>query len=148
MNEMNEKIRVVSEAERNAVEAALLAKVGGEKPLAEGAAGNSPYSPEEVVYGPLLARERGTRVAIAAVCKSHDGAGHYQGRGRWRTVYVVAPKADGEFAVCDAGDRDYEEVGSSGFYVRPWVAHEAEEASKGLGFGADAMADALAAVGL
>jgi len=141
-------IKTVTEMERSAVEAALLAKVGGEKPLAYRAAGNSPYSPEGAGYGPEAARERGCRVALAAVCKSHDGAGNYKGRGRWRTVYVVAPNADGEFAVCDAGDRDSVEVGSSGFYVRPWATHEAEEASKGLGLGADAMAAALAEVGL
>lgn len=144
----NEATKTVTEAERQAVEAALLAKVGGEKPLAYGAAGNSPYSPEDVVYGPEAARERGTRVALAPVCKSHDGAGHYKGRGRWRTVYVVAPKVDGALAVCGAGDRDFEEVGSSGFYVRSWATHEAEESSKGLGLGADAMAEALAEVGL
>ena len=49
-------------------------------------------------------------MALAPVCKSHDGAGHYKGRGRWRTVCICAPKADGAFAVCDAGDRDAEEV--------------------------------------
>ena len=144
----NDTIKTVTEAERNAVEAALLEKTGGEKPLADGAASNSPYSPQEVVYGPEAARERGTRVALAPVCKSHNGAGAYKGRGRWRTVYVVAPKADGALAVCDAGDRDAEGIGSSGFYVRPWATHEAEEASRGLGLGASALADAFATLGL
>lgn len=87
-------------------------------------------------------------MAMTSVCKSHNGAGRYKGRGRWRFVYVVAPKEDGTRAVCDAGDRDAEEIGYSGFYTRPWETHEAEEASNGLGLGADAMAEALAKVGL
>ena len=141
--------KVVTEAERAAAEAAIAERLGPVAPEPRyGAAGNSPYSPQTIVYMAAGADERGARVALAAVCKSHDGAGHYKGRGRWRTVYVVAPKADGAFAVCDAGDRDSEEVGNSGFYVRPWATHEAEEASKGLGLAQDAMASAFAAVGL
>ena len=145
--QMNEPAEV-SESERAAVEAALLARFGAEKALAVGASGNSPYSPATVVYGPEAARERGCRVALAAVCESYDGAGHYKGRGSWRTVYVVAQKPDGTLVACKAGDRDAQEVGSSGFYLRPWAVHEAEEASGGLGLGASAMADALKAVGL
>ena len=56
--------------------------------------------------------------------------------------------ADGDLAVCAASDRDAEEVGSSGFYVRPWATHEAEQASRGLGLAQDAMASAFAALGL
>jgi len=139
----------VSENERAAVEAAIAEKLGPDAPSPRrGTAGNSPYSAETIVFIACGADTRGARVALAPVCQSHDGAGNYKGRGRWRTVCVCAPKPDGAFAVCDAGDRDSEEVGSSGFYVRPWATHEAEEASKGLGLGADAMYAALAAVGL
>jgi hypothetical protein len=53
-------------------------------------------------------------------------------------VCVAAPKADGDLAVCAASDRDAAEVGSSGFYVRPWATHEAEQASRGLGLAQDA----------
>lgn len=52
MNMDNETITVVTEAERVAVEDALLTKVGGSGPLACGREGNSPYSPEYVIYGP------------------------------------------------------------------------------------------------
>jgi hypothetical protein len=142
------EIKKVSEAERSAVETTLLEKFGTEKPLSFGAAGNSPYSPEAVVYGPDKANERGIRVALAPVCQSHDGAGHYKGRGRWRTVYVVAPKDNGDLAVCDASDRDANEVESSGYFVRPWETHEAEQASNGMGEGANALAAALAEIGL
>lgn len=142
------EMKKVSESERSAVESALMEKLGVEKALAEGRAGNSPYSLETAVYGPETARERGQRIALAAVCQSHDGAGHYKGRGRWRTVFIVAPKADGGFAVCDPGDRDSQEIGASGLFIRPWASHEAEESSRGLGLGAAAMAAALTEVGL
>ena len=146
-----DEAKIVSEAERAAAESAIAERLGPDAPEPKsGAAGNSPYSPETVVYMAAGAAERGARVALAAVCKSHNGAENtsYKGRGRWRTVCVVAPKADGELAVCKASDRDAEEVGSSGFYVRPWATHEAEEASRGLGLAQDAMASAFAAVGL
>jgi len=142
------EVKEVSERERKAVEAALMERLAVEKPLAEDRAGNSPYSACDVIFGPESAGERGCRVALAAVCRSHNGAGHYKGRGRWCNVYLVAPNADGPLAVCEAGDRDAEEVGSSRFFVRPWATHEAEEASRGLGLGARALSDALAAVGL
>lgn len=144
-----DEAKVVSEAERAAAEAAIAERLGSDAPKpASGAAGNSPYSPETVVMLATGADERGARVALATVCKSHDGAGNYKGRGRWRTVCVAAPKADGDLAVCAASDRDAEEVGSSGFYVRPWATHEAEQASRGLGMAKDAMASAFAALGL
>ena len=139
----------VSESERAAVEVAIAEKLGPDAPNPEsGAAGNSPYSQETVVFLAVGANERGARIALAAVCQSFNGAGHYKGRGRWRCVVVAAPKADGDLAVCEAGDRDAEEVGSSGYHVRPWTTHKAEEASRGLGLGADALASALAEVGL
>jgi len=144
-----DEAKVVTEAERAAAEAAIAERLGPDAPEPMcGAAGNSPYSPQTIVFLATGADERGTRVALAAVCKSHDGAGQYKGRGRWRTVCVCAPKADGALAVCAASDRDAEEVGYSGFYVRPWATHEAEEASRGLGLAQDAMASAFAAVGL
>ena len=144
-----EDAKKVTEAERAAVEAAISEKLGPDAPKpASGAAGNSPYSAETVVFLAVGASERGARVALAAVCQSHDGAGNYKGRGRWRTVCVAAPKADGDLAACAASDRDAEEVGSSGFYVRPWATHEAEQASRGLGLAQDAMASAFAALGL
>jgi|GEM_PF-2058135 len=139
----------VTEAERAATEAAIAERLGPDAPSpASGAAGNSPYSSETVVFRAAGAEERGARIALAAVCQSHDGAGHYKGRGRWRTVCVAAPKADGDLAVCDASDRDADQVGSSGYYVRPWATHEAEEASRGLGLAQDAMASAFEALGL
>ena len=144
-----EDAKKVTEVERAAAEAAIAEKLGPDAPKpAGGASGNSPYSSETVVFLATGASERGARIALAAVCKSHDGAGHYKGRGRWRTVCVAAPKADGDLAVCEASDRDAEEVGSSGFYVRPWATQEAEQASRGLGLAQDAMADAFAALGL
>jgi hypothetical protein len=139
----------VSESERAAAEAAIAERLGPDAPKpALGASGNSPYSAQTVVFLATGADVRGARVALAAVCKSHDGAGNYKGRGRWRTVCVAAPKADGELAICAASDRDAEEVGSSGFFVRPWATHEAEQASRGLGLAKDAMASAFAAIGL
>jgi hypothetical protein len=144
-----EDAKKVTEAERAAAEAAIAERLGPDAPKpASGAAGNSPYSPETVVFLAVGASEHGARVALAAVCQSHDGAGHYKGRGRWRTVCVCALKADGDLAVCAASDRDAAEVGSSGFYVRPWATHEAEQASRGLGLAQDAMASAFAALGL
>ena len=138
----------VTESERAAVEAALLAKFGRERPLADGKEGNSPYDPQTVVFGPDAALKRGCRVSIAPVCQSHNGAGQYKGRGRWRTVFIVAPAAEGDYAVCRATDRDAEGIGDSGFHVRPWATHAAEQASGGLGKGAGAMAAALDSVGL
>lgn len=144
-----EEAKIVSEAERAAAEAAIAERLGPDAPpYAFGADGSSPYSPETVVMLAAGADERGARVALAAVCKSHDGAGNYKGRGRWRTVCVAAPKVDGDLAVCAASDRDAEEVGSSGFYVRPWATHESEQASRGLGLAQDAMVSAFAALGL
>lgn len=144
-----EEAKVVSETERAAAEAAIADRLGPNAPTpASGAAGNSPYSPETVVMLATGANERGARVALAAVCKSHDGAGHYKSRGRWRTVCIAAPKADGDLAVCAASDRDAEEVGSSNFWVRPWETHEAEQASRGLGLARDAIASAFAALEL
>jgi hypothetical protein len=141
--------KIVSESERAACEAAIAEKLGPDAPQPRyGAVGNSPYSSQTIVFIACGAEERGARVALAAVCKSHDGAGHYKGRGRWRTVCVCAPKPDGDLAVCEASDRDADEVGSSGFYVRPWATHEAEEASRGLGLAQEAMASAFAALGL
>jgi len=141
--------KIVTEAERAAAEAAIADRLGPDAPApASGAAGNSPYSAETVVYLATGADQRGARVALAAVCKSHNGAGHYKDRGRWRTVCVAAPKADGDLAVCAASDRDAEEVGSSGFFVRPWTTHEAEQANRGLGMAADAIASAFSAIGL
>ena len=139
----------VSEQERAAAEAAIAERLGPEAPKpVSGAAGNSPYSSETVVFLAVGASERGARIALAAVCQSFNGAGHYKGRGRWRAVCVCAPKVDGAFAVCKASDRDAEEVGNSGFFLRPWTTHEAEEASRGLGLAQDAMASAFEALGL
>ena len=139
----------VSEQERAAAEAAIAERLGPDAPKpVSGAAGNSPYSSETVVFLAVGASERGARIALAAVCQSFNGAGHYKGRGRWRAVAVAATAVDGAFAVCKASDRDAEEVGNSGFFLRPWTTHEAEEASRGLGLALDAMADAFAALGL
>ena len=144
-----EDAKKVTEAERAAAEAAIAEKLGPDAPNpASGASGNSPYSSKTVVFLAVGASERGARVALAAVCQSHNGAGNYKGRGRWRRVCVVAPKVDGDLAVCEASDRDAEEVGYSGFYARPWATHEAERANKGLGLAQDAMASAFAALGL
>ena len=146
---MSDEIKKVTEKEREAIEAALLERFESERPLAYGAAGNSPYSASSSVYGPAEARERGARVDFVAVCRSHNGSGRYKGRGRWHAVYVVALKEDGKFAACLAGDREATEIGASGFYVRPWAAQEAEDRTQGLGeVGLGAMADALAALGL
>ena len=140
---------IVTEAERSAAEAAIAERMGPDAPKpANGAAGNSPYSAETVVFLATGAADHGARIGLAAVCKSYNGAGAYKGRGRWRSVFIAATKADGILAVCAPGDRDAEEVGSSGFFVRPWATHEAEQASRGLGLAKAAMADAFAALGL
>ena len=144
-----DQTKVVSESERTAVESAIVNRLGPDAPTPIfGASGNSPYSPETIVFIAIGASERGARVALADVCRSHNGAGAYKGRGRWRKVCVCAQKADGNLAVCAASDRDATEVGSSGFYVRPWETHAAEQASRGMGLAQDAMACAFAAVGL
>jgi len=143
--------KVVTEAERAAAEAAIAERFGDSGVRIVGRSGNSPYSPETVIFlSDASASERGTRVALAPVCKSHNGAEnrHNPGRGRWRTVCAVAPKADGTMAVCSASDRDAEQVGAAEYYLRPWETHEAEEASRGLGLAADAMSAAFAALGL
>lgn len=148
---MLENSKVVTESEREAAEAAIAERFGDSGVHIVGRSGNSPYSPETAVFlSDASASERGTRVALAAVCKSHNGAENRNnpGRGRWRTVCVVAPKTDGALAVCKASDRDAERVGAADFYVRPWETHEAEEASRGLGLAQEAMADAFAALGL
>lgn len=148
---MLDTAKVVTEAERAAAEAAITERIGDDGIRIVGRSGNSPYSPETVVFlSDASASERGTRVGLASVCKSHDGAEnrHNPGRGRWRTVCIVAPKADGALAVCAASDRDAVQVGAADFYVRPWETHEAEQASRGLGIAADAMASAFAALGL
>lgn len=143
-----ESVPKVTEAERAAVETALWAKLG--RPV-WGKAGDSPYSEEGVVYILEEHRVRGTRVAIQGVCRSHNGAGHYKGRGRRRVVFV-ATASSGEHAVsaiCDCGDRGAEEVGASGLFVRPFYIHEEERATLGMGVaGSSALADALRAVGL
>jgi hypothetical protein len=139
----------VSELERAAAEVAIAERLGPDAPKpAIGAYGYSPYSGQTVVFLATGADVRGARVALAPVCKSNDGASRYNGRGRWRTVCVAAPKADGELAVCAAADRDAEEVGSSGFFVRPWATHEAEQASRRLGLAKEAIESAFAAIGL
>ena len=163
--------KAVSEAERAAAEAAIAERLGPDAPQpVSGAAGNSPDSSETVVFMATGAHEHGARVALTTVCKSHDGRARpkvvrlhdrlatvckspavwkaEKGPGRWRTVCIAAPKADGDLAVCAASDRDAEEVGSSGFYVRPWTTHQAEQASNGLGWAQDAMASAFAVLGL
>lgn len=143
-------MKEVSEAERIATETAIAEKLGENAPEPiSGSGGNSPYSPEAIVFLAIGADERGTKVSLASVCKSHDGAGRYKGRGRWREVYICAPKADGELAVCKASDRDAQEVGDcSGFYIRPWAIQEAENKSQGMGLAQSAMDDAFAALGL
>ena len=144
-----EKAQIVTESERAAAEVAIAERLGPDAPTpASGAAGNSPYSAETVVFLAVGAAERGARVALAAVCRSHNGAGQYKGRGRWRFVCVAAPKADGDLAVCAASDRDAERVGAADYYVRPWSTHEAEQASRGLGLAQEAMASAFEALGL
>lgn len=139
----------VTESERAAVEAALSEKMGPEAPPpVEGSAGNSPYSMQAIVFRAKGTEVRGARVALARVAKSHDGAGGYKGRGRWRKVFALAEKANGPFAFCNASDRDAEQVCCSGMYLRPWATHEAEEKSKGLGLGAKALAEAFGQLGL
>ena len=140
------EIKAVSEAERTAVEAALEERFG--EKIADGRGGNSPYSPETVIYGPPAAAERGARIQVAPICRSHDGKGQYKNRGRWRTVYAVAPKADSEFAVCTPTDRDARAIGDAPFCVRPWETHEAEEATGGLGGAAPLLAAAFEELGL
>ena len=143
--------KVVTESEREAAEAAIAERFGDSFVRIVGRSGNSPYSQETVIFvADASASERGARVALAAVCRSHNGAENRNnpGRGRWRTVCVVAPKQCGAWAVCKASDRDAEQVGAAEYYLRPWETHEAEEASRGLGLAADAMASAFAAIGL
>ncbi len=150
IEKMLETAPVVTEAEREAAEAAILERLGPDARRKVGSRGNSPYSPATALMVAAAAVERGARVALAVVCRSHDGAENktHPGRGRWRTVCALAPRADGQWAVCRASDRDAQQIGSADFFIRPWASHEAEEASRGLGLAADAMSAAFAALGL
>ena len=142
---------VVTESEREAAEVAIAERLGDSFVRIVGRSCNSPYSPETVIFlAAASASEHGTRIAIAPVCKSHNGAENtsYKGHGRWRTVCVAAAHQDGALAVCKASDRDAEQVGAADFYVRPWETHDAEQATRGLGLAADAMSAAFAALGL
>lgn len=143
-----EDTTIVTEQERMAAEAVIAERMGPDVKIVSGSSGNSPYAENTVVFFNTWAGERGDRIALRYVCQSHNGAGRYKGRGRWRAVYIAVGKADGDLAVCTASDRDAEEVGSSGFFVRPWATHEAEQASRGLGLAQEAVASAFAAVGL
>ena len=144
-----ESVLTVTESERAATEAAIAEKLGESAPKpASGKAGGSPYDAETIVFRAVGTDARGARVALATVCKSHNGDGNYKGRGRWRYVHILALAADGERCVCNAGDRDASEIGCSGVYLRPYATHEAEEKSRGLGLAADAMASAFEKLGL
>ena len=143
----------ITEREREALEAALAAKLAGPDGPAtpvEGRGGASPYATQTAVFLANGEAVRGARVRVTPVARSHDGAGRYKGRGRWRGVFILAAAAaDGPWAVCDASDRGAVEVGHSGLYVRPWADHEAETATGGLGeVGQGALAAALRAAGL
>ncbi len=145
---------VVSEAERSAIEASLAGmgahgqSDGRNPPLAEGASGGSPYSPQTVVYGPS-GMVRGARVTLTPVCRSHDGAGGYKGRGRWREVVLLTPADDGAQAICDPTDHGAQQIGYATLWTRPWDTHKAEAQAGGLGpRGSAALAAALAKAGL
>ena len=148
---MLENSKVVTEAEREAAEALIPIRLGENSSCIVGRSGNSPYSPETVVFlADASASMRGTRVGLAAVCRSHNGAENRNnpGRGRWRTVCVAAPKEYGAWAVCKASDRDAVQVGWADYYVRPSETHAAEQASRGLGLAQEAMAAAFESLGL
>jgi hypothetical protein len=135
---------VVAEAERASIEKALAKTLGVERPLSEGSEGNSPFSPQTVVYGPR-GMVRGTRVTVTLVARSHDGTGQYKGRGRWRTVVLLTPSTEGARASCDPSDRGAGQIGGSDVWTRPWETHEAETRTGGLGLhGAAALRAALA----
>jgi hypothetical protein len=134
----------VSEAERKATEAELLARWPGAV-VAVDKAGGSPYDPEDVVVSPRKLG-RGERVEIRPVVKSHDGSGRYKGRGRWRTIILVVPAPEGPWAVCDPGDRGADGVGYSGVHVRPAGVDAAEQATGGLGGAAAELSAAFAAL--
>jgi len=142
----------ITEREREALEAALAAKLAGPDGPATpvtGSGGASPYSTQTAVFRAEGAEDRGARVRVTPVARSHDGAGRYKGRGRWRGIYLISAAADGPWAVCEPSDRGATEVGCSGLHVRPWAEHEAEVAHGGLGeAGAGALAAALKAAGL
>ena len=74
-----------------------------------GRGGGSPYSPEAVVVVAPAILAHGARVDVQALACSHNGAGHYKGRGRTRTIVLVSADATAEWAVCDPTDRDAEE---------------------------------------
>lgn len=105
--------------------------------------GASPYSPETVVAH-RCELTRGQRVTLTPIARSHNGAGAYKGRGRWRTLVVLRPDETGPLGVCGPDDRDADEIGVSGVYARPWSTQEAEDASNGLG----SLASAFDALGL
>ena len=146
-----ENSKVVTEAEREAVEALIPLRIADSGSRIVGSAGNRPYSPETVVFlADASASERGTRVGLAAVCRSHNGAEnrHKPGLGRWRTVCLCAPKADGPLTVCKASDRDAFRVGWADYYLRPAETHAAEQASHGFGLAREAIAAAFKSLGL
>jgi len=142
----------ITEREREALEAALAHKFAGpDGPAtpAEGRGGASPYATQTAVFLANGEAVRGARVQVVPVARSHNGAGNYKGRGRWRGVFILATSDDGPWAVCEPSDRGATEVGCSGLHVRPWADHEAEVAHGGLGeVGQGALAAALKAAGL
>lgn len=125
-----DNVPVVSERVREAGESKIAERLGVGAVLHSGTRGCSPYSPRTNVY--TTVSERGARVSVHPVFRSHDGAGKYEDRGRWCTTVMVVPSDTGEYAVCEPGDTEAEELGVSKFYVRHWMAHEAEQNGQGL----------------
>jgi hypothetical protein len=136
----------VSEREREAVESAIQARLG-ECQIFKGAAGKSPYSTMTIVFLSNGVSNH-SRVSLVPVVRSHDGAGHYKGRGRWREVFICGAAADGEFSICSVGDRGAEEVGASGFFLRPWEIEVAETATSGMGEAFSSLSRAFNELGL
>ena len=119
-----------TERETDALMTQLVAR---ELKTRSGRGGGSPYSPETVVVCHEQAMAHGTRVTIQPLACCHNGAGNYKGRGRTRTIVLMQEAADGAWAVCEATDRDAEEIGYSEVYLRPWATEEAEQNTGGLG---------------
>ena len=131
-----EEVTKASEQETSALIGALKGKLGDD---AErwGRTGNSPYSDEFSVWfrAPV---ERGTPVEMKWLARSHDGAGHYKGRGRSRYIGILAPASESDVVICLVDDAEAKEIGGcTGVYVRPRKRHEAEVATGGLGTLAD-----------
>ena len=115
--------------------------------IVTGRDGESPYAGVTLVASPEKILS-GDRINLVPVFWSHNGIGHYKGRGRIRTVWIAAKAADGKWAACRCDARHAKQVGFLSVHVRTWAQEEESLRSKGMGLAGSAMSDAFKALGL